>query len=110
MPRTITSTEAQAQFGSILKWAKENNDEVVVKLYGEPAVVMIPYAEYERVEKLRKREAGRRAFAELEVIRQGIAAKNPDINMEEAYREAGFSEEAIKETLRMDVQLAEKQT
>lgn len=29
MPKTISSTEAQSQFGSILKWAKENNDEVI---------------------------------------------------------------------------------
>ena len=49
MPKTISSTEAQSQFGSILKWAKDNNDEVIVKLYGEPAVVLVPYAEYERL-------------------------------------------------------------
>ena len=108
MPKTISSTEAQSQFGSILKWAKDNNDEVIVKLYGEPAVVLVPYAEYERLEKLKRQEARRQALAELEAIRAGIAEQNPDIRAEEAYREAGFSEEVIQETLRMDEQLTEK--
>ncbi len=106
MPKTVTSTQAQAQFGSILRWARENNDQVIVKLYGEPAIVLMPYEEFRRLERLKKQEASRRAIAELEAIRAKIAEKNPDIDAAEAYREAGFSEEIVQEILRMDEQLA----
>ena len=62
----------------------------------------------QNLEKLKRQEARRQALAELEAIRAGIAEQNPDIRAEEAYREAGFSEEVIQETLRMDEQLADK--
>lgn len=106
MPKTITSTEAQAQFGAILKWTRENNDEVVVKLYGEPAAVLIPYAEYEKIERLRKQEAGRRALGALDAIRREVRKSNPDLTAAEAYRQAGFSEEIVQETLRKDQALS----
>ncbi|MFV0645514.1 MAG: type II toxin-antitoxin system prevent-host-death family antitoxin [Sphingomonadaceae bacterium] len=106
MPRTITSTEAQAKFGSILKWTKEHNDQVIVKLYGEPTAVLIPYEEYELLEKLKKQERSRKALAQLRALRMEIAARNPDGSSEEAYRAAGFSEEVIRETLEMDERLA----
>jgi prevent-host-death family protein len=106
MPKTVTSSEAKSKFGEILKWTTENRDEVIVKLYGEPAVVIMPYTEYEEVEKLRKREKRRKAWEALEKLRQDVQARMPEISAEEAYRIAGFSEEVIQETLRSDEELA----
>ena len=60
MPKIVSSSEAKARFGDIVEWTTENHDAVIVKLYGVPAVAVIPYAEYEEVEKLRKREQKRK--------------------------------------------------
>lgn len=105
MPKTISSTEAQAQFGSVVKWARENNDEVIVKLYGEPAVVLMPYAEYAKLEKLRQQETKRNALKALDAMRRQVQADNPELTAEEAYRLAGFSEDIIRETLESDSHL-----
>ncbi len=106
MPKTVSSTEAKSRFGELLKWANESKDKVIVKLYGEPAAVIISYAEYEEVEKLRKREQKRKAFEALDALRQEARRQNPDLTTEEAYRLAGFSEEVTQETLKADGELA----
>ncbi len=106
MPKTVSSTEAKSRFGELLKWAAQSKDEVIVKLYGEPAAVIISYAEYEEVEKLRKREQKRKAFEALETLRQEARRQNPELTAEDAYRLAGFSEKVIRETLAADEELA----
>jgi prevent-host-death family protein len=108
MPKTVSSSEAKSKFGEIVKWSTENKDEVIVKLYGEPAVVIMPYSEYEEVEKLRKREQRRKAWEALEKLRKEVQENMPAIPAEEAYRLAGFSEEVIQETLKADEELAKR--
>ena len=72
MPRTVSSSEAKSRFGELVKWTTENQDTVVVKLYGEPAAVIISYHEYMEMEGLRKREQKRKA---LEAQRDELVAK-----------------------------------
>jgi prevent-host-death family protein len=105
MPKTVSSSEAQSRFGELMKWTTENQDTVVVKLYGKPAVVVMSYGEYEEVEKLRKREQKRKAFEALDALRREVRRQNPDLTAEEAYRLAGFSEEVVQETLKTDEEL-----
>ncbi len=49
MPRTISASEAKTRFGSIMNWAGESQDDVIVESYGEPKVVIIPFGEYQKV-------------------------------------------------------------
>jgi prevent-host-death family protein len=107
MPKTVSSTEAKTQFGTLLKWASETNDEVIVKLYGEPRAVILPYHEYEELLKLRKQEQKRKVLAALDELRKEVRRQNPDLIAEEAYRLAGFGEEVIQNTLAKDKELAE---
>lgn len=102
MPRTISATELRTQFGATLDWVIENNREAVITRYGKPSAVLLPYAVYQRLEALQQRDRKRQAVAQLEAIRAQIAEQNPDIDPVEAYREAGFSEEAIEEMLHTD--------
>jgi prevent-host-death family protein len=106
MPKTVSASEVKARFGQILKWTKTNQDEVIVKLYGEPTVVIMPYTEYEAVEKLRKQEQKRKALEALRALRTEARRQNPDVTAEEVYRLAGFSEEVIQATLEQDRNLA----
>jgi prevent-host-death family protein len=106
MPKQVTSSEAKSRFGELLKWTTENQDQVIVRLYGEPTAVIISYAEYEELEKLRKREQKRKVLEALDQLRAEVRQQNPDLSDEEAYRLAGFSEDAIGETLKTDEALA----
>ena len=108
MPRRVSSSEVQNNFGAMLQWAEENNDEVVIERRGKPAGVIIAYEEYQEVMRLREQERRRKLFGRMEAIRQTVAARNPDLTAEEAYRLAGFSEEVIQQTLASDQELAQK--
>jgi prevent-host-death family protein len=83
MPKTVSSTEAKAQFGTLLSWASEQNDEVIVKFYGEPKAVIMPYQEYEAFLKLRKQEQKRKVLAALDELRKEVRQQNPDLTLEE---------------------------
>jgi prevent-host-death family protein len=107
MPKTVSSSEAKSRFGELLKWTAASKDKVIVKLYGEPAAVIMSYAEYTEVEKLRKREQKRKVLEALDALRQEARRQNPNLTAEEAYRLAGFSEEVIQETLQADQELAD---
>jgi len=108
MPRTVSSSEVQNNFGAMLQWAEENNDEVVVERRGKPAGVIISYEEYQEVLRLREQDRRRTIFARMESIRKQVAESTPDLTAEEAYRLAGFSEDVIQQTLDNDKDLAEK--
>lgn len=105
MPRTVSSSEAKSHFGELVKWTTEHQDKVIVKLYGEPAVVILSYGEYEEMEKLRKREQKRKVLESLEDLRKEAGRQNEGLSAEDAYRLAGFSENVIRETLAADQEL-----
>ncbi len=104
MPLTVSSTEAKSQFGSLVKWATENQDGIIVKHYGEPAVVLLPFANYAELLQLREKARREAVWQALEALRRKIHERNPNISAEEAYREAGMSESVIRETIEADRQ------
>ena len=106
MPRTVSSSEAQNNFGAMLQWAEENKDQVVIERRGKPAAVLIGYAEYQEIVRLREEERKQRAFAQLEAARQKIAVPSSGLTAAEAYRLAGLTEQVIRETLENDEYLA----
>lgn len=102
MARVISSKEAQRNFEEIAQWAEENREDVVVERLGKPAVAIIPYTEYERFQQMREAKRRSETLKEIEKIRQEVAAGNTDLTPEEAYRLAGFSEEAIQNMVESD--------
>jgi prevent-host-death family protein len=108
MQRTVSSSEAQNNFGAMMQWAEENREGVVVERRGKPTAVLISYEEYQAILELKDAERKRKAFESLEKLRREVQRKNPDITAEEAYRAAGFSEEVIRETLKSDEELRQR--
>lgn len=106
MPKTVSASEAKSRFGAVIKWAVENQDDVIVRQYGDPAVVVVPYAEYERILEWREQERRKDIIRKLEKLRQEIQAATPTIDVAEAYRQAGMAEWVIRETLEADAALA----
>ena len=105
MPKTMSSSEAKSRFGALIKWAVENQDDVIVRQYGDPAVVVIPFAEYEQILAWRERARREEAFEQFEAIRRRIQEANPVTDQAEAYRQAGMAEWVIRETLETDAAL-----
>jgi prevent-host-death family protein len=108
MPKRVSSSEAQNNFGAMLQWAEANEDGVIVERRGKPAGVLIGYAQYQELQRLKLLERKRKAFEALEALRKQVSARNADLTPEEAYRLAGFSEEVIQETLESDRELAQR--
>lgn len=105
MPRTVSSSEAQNNFGAIVLWTEENQDDVVVERHGKPTAVIVSYDVYRSLTALRDRESKLDALKELQELRQEVQRVNPAITAEEAYRAAGFSEQVLQDTLRSDEDL-----
>ena len=49
MGRTVTATEARVRFGELMRRVVEHEETVVVEKSGEPKVVVLSVAEYERL-------------------------------------------------------------
>jgi prevent-host-death family protein len=107
MARTVSSSEAQNNFGAMMQWAEENSEGVVVERRGKPTAAIISYEEYQTMLQFKEQERKRKAFERMEIVRKRIAARNQDLTTEEAYRLAGFSEEVIQEILANDPELVE---
>ena len=45
MAKTVTASDAKNRLGSIMDWAVDNDDEVVIEKRGEPRVVMMPFSQ-----------------------------------------------------------------
>ena len=108
MPRTVSSSEAQNNFGAMIQWANEHVEGIIVERRGKPTAAVISYEEYEAMMQLKEEERKRQAFAALEKLRREVQRANPDISAEEAYRAAGFAEEVIQETLKNDAKLRQR--
>ena len=49
----VSPSEARNSLGRLLRQANEENEEVVIKVQGEPTAVMVSYAQYEKMPKRR---------------------------------------------------------
>ena len=98
MPKTVSASEAKTRFGSIVKWAVESKDDVIVESYGEPKVVIVPFEEYERFVKLREEARRMEALARLEDLGERVRARNQDLSKEQADSLADrFTREVVEE-------------
>ncbi len=70
MPKTVSSSEAKSRFGAMVKWAVENQEDVIVRQYGDPTIVMVPFAAYEQILVWRERARREDAFEQFEAIRR----------------------------------------
>jgi prevent-host-death family protein len=106
MPRVISASEVQKNFAAIVRWAAAKREDVIVERRRKPTVAIVSYEEYQYLQKLREEQRRREIFAQLEDIRREVALRNTDLTSEEAYRLAGFSEDATRNMLESDRRIA----
>jgi len=98
MPRTISASQAKTRFGSIIKWAIDAQDNVIIESYGQPKVVIVPFEAYQQMIELQEKARREAALARLERLREEVRVGNRDLTEEQADSLAGrFSREVIEE-------------
>ena len=84
MTKTVSATEAKNRFGTVLGWVTDGGDEVVVERQGRPQAVIIPFAEYQKVQELRERQRRQEALEQVRRLRDEVSARNSDLTEEQA--------------------------
>jgi prevent-host-death family protein len=97
-PKTVSASEAQNKFGTVVAWVLDNQREVVIESRGEPTVVIMPFDEYEETQRLKQQARRRDAFERLRALRQRVRARNQDITTEDQALQIGdeLAREAMK--------------
>lgn len=110
MTISVSSNEARNSLGRLLRLASEENEEVVIRVRGEPTAVLVSYAAYEQMAQWKRIQKAQEALAKIRAIRARVQAKVQDLSSREAYRQAGFGEQAIRELLASEQQAAQPET
>ncbi len=96
MPKTVSVSEAKNKLSAMLKWAVENQEEVVVESRGRPKAVILSYAEYKIFKTLREKEQRQAAIQRLQRLAAVNQSLNKDLTPEEAEE---LADEVTRETI-----------
>ena len=99
MTISVSSSEARKSLGKLLNLASEENEEVVIEVRGEPTAVIVSYSQYEQLKEEKEARKREEALRLLRSARARVQERMEGVSPEEAYRMAGFGENAIKEIL-----------
>ncbi len=80
MPKIVSASEAKTRFGAIAERAAQPGQEVIVAYHGEPKVVIIAYADYQRYGELREEARRQEALGKLRALRDTVRARNTDLD------------------------------
>lgn len=98
MPKAVSTSEAKNKLSALINWVREHEDEVIVESRGEPMVVIISVARYEKVRALRERQRRSEALERMRRLRTEVRARNQDLTDEGAEEIADrFSRELIED-------------
>jgi prevent-host-death family protein len=84
MTRTVTATEAKNRLGALLRAVSEEGDTVIIENRRERAAILVPVADYEELQELRKEQKRREGIKALERIAAIQSERNKDLSEEEA--------------------------
>ncbi len=98
MSKTVSATEAKNRFGSLLGYVAEHGDEVIVESQGKPKAVLLSYAAFQDVEKLREEKRRTDVLARLRALNEEIAAANRNSDLSEEEIDA-LAEEISQEAI-----------
>ena len=83
MPKAVSASEAQEQLSSLIGWAREHGDKVIVESHGEPRAVIIAFEEYERLRALEEKQRRQEALESLRRLQAEVSERNKDLTEEQ---------------------------
>jgi prevent-host-death family protein len=99
---SVSSNEARNHLGKLLSMVSKDEEEIVIKVRGEPTAVLISYTEYEMLTKLKKLQKRWQALEKLRAVRARVQKRTGDLSDSDAYGLAGFGENARKDLLQYE--------
>lgn len=103
---SVSSNEARNSLGKLLSMVAKDEEEIVIKVRGEPTAVLISYAEYEVLNKLKKLQKRWQALEKLRAVRERVQKRTDELSDNEVYRLAGFGENARNDMRQYEEQIA----
>jgi prevent-host-death family protein len=104
MIKTVSATEAKAKLSDLMKSAVKSGDSVIIQSRGYPQVVIVPYTEYEELQRLKERARRAEAIMRLQEIARDTQMRNEDMTPDDAEALAEeISREAIENLVRKGV-------
>lgn len=82
--KTVSVSEAREQLSSVINWAAENQDDVVIQNRGQARAVIIPYTDYQLLQAAREQQRKQAAIAELQQIADEVRRRNQEMSSTEA--------------------------
>ena len=96
MTISVSSSEARKSLGKLLILASEKNEEVVIRVRGEPTAVIVSYSQYEQLIKDKEARKREEALRLLRSARARVQERMEGVSREEAYRMASFGRECYQ--------------
>jgi prevent-host-death family protein len=84
MSRTVNSTLAKGNVGSLLAWSEETGEPVIVERRGCPVGVILSYAAFEDLKEQEDRLRRVEAWTKWHRLREELSERNSDLTQEEA--------------------------
>ncbi|MDQ3541717.1 MAG: type II toxin-antitoxin system Phd/YefM family antitoxin [Chloroflexota bacterium] len=81
--KTMSSTEAKQQWGSVMNAASAPDDAVIVESHGKPKVAVISYDRFERLQELEEQAQRARALEQLCLVEERAGDRNSDLTDEQ---------------------------
>ncbi len=100
MPRHVSTTEAKAQFSTLIRAVERDDEEIVVEAHGRPRVALVSIRAYEEVLAWRDYERRKQALADLRALQRRVSEReaNRDLTPEQAEALADrFVREVVEE-------------
>ncbi len=96
MDNVVTATEAKARLGELMRRAIDRGDNIIIESRGKPQVALVPYTEYEELQKLKQRARREAALTQLRELAREVQAQNQDLSKDEA---AGIADDLTREAI-----------
>ena len=84
MAKVVSTTEAKNKLTSLVAWAAEHQDVVIVESHGRPRAVILSFAEYEKLKALLEQQRRRDVLDRLRRIKEPARERNQDLTEAQA--------------------------
>lgn len=93
---SLAEAAAEGRLGGLIEEIAASGDGIIVEAGGQPAVAIVPIADYEELLALRRARRREEAAARLRALRAEVLARNTDLTPEEA---EDLSARAVREVI-----------
>jgi prevent-host-death family protein len=99
MSRIVSATDAKSSFGSLLDWAGETGDPVIVERRGRPVGVILSFEAFEDMREQQEHLRREQAWEKWRQLEKRLAKRPPELTEEEAERIAEQAGRDMMESL-----------